>query len=549
MTNYRSFSKEQSIDIANTNVLIGPNNVGKSNFLRAIELFFSSIHRDQDYPAYDYNRDFPRGLLPGGRTSLTAVFQLDDSSEQDQQLAERYDFLRRRMKQPYAKRHEIPINLQFSQRGVATYSLFPGVSVPTELKISDDFQVWHREFIEQILNTFYVVYIPAEKELKKIFDRIVVEVVKQEIAEQLEDILDAIRHQADLVSHEINNTLSAIGMPTINIFFEPAKTFEELVSGFHMTVMDRSEGTLFEKSMGMQWLILATCISWVSLSLRRRSGLRCLWLVEEPESYLHPELFPKQRNVFEKIGENADVLYTTHSLGFVASDISRVHGVFFDQSNSVIEHFSSHEQAIRRIKKGLGTRFSDYFHLRENVIAVEGKSDIEYLQWFLKQADTKLEHSPQLRWPTLFGSDFVEFGGVVGLSGFVRANYQFIREEIAFVPMLDGDDAGKRAAKDLGAYFNGGKEISFNANVDYILLPNGLSIEGLFPNSYLLDFVQQFPSWFRNPIVDTEQRVVSFSLQDDKKSNFAKTAMFRAEKDTFASWSARWLNVCDALNV
>jgi hypothetical protein len=40
---------------------------------------------------------------------------------------------------------------------------------------------------------------------------------------------------------------------------------------------------------------------------------------------------------------------------------------------------------------------------------------------------------------------------------------------------------------------------------------------------------------------------VTFTLLDDKKSNFANTAMLRAEKDVFRNWSDRWLNVCDAL--
>jgi predicted ATPase len=545
LRNYRSFIEEQEISFTNTNILIGPNNVGKSNFLRAIELFFSSIQTDHNLPTYQHTRDFPR-TLDTGRTSLTAVFHLDDSIEEELELIERYARLRRQMKVTTGKKTEVQINLQFSEKGTPFYSLFPGLSIPHHLRFTDDFSTRHLDFVEAILSRFYVVYIPAEKELKSLYNNLIVEVVKQEIAEQIGDILQDIRRQADLVSDEINKTLQKIGMPHINVFFEPPQSFEELISGFDMTVADQNIGNLFEKSMGMQWLIIASCISWISLSLRRRTGLRYLWLIEEPESYLHPELFSKQRSTFERIGENADIVYTTHSLGFISTDISRVNGVFQENSQSSIIKFDSYDQAIGKIKKGIGARFSDYFNLNDNVVAVEGKSDVEYLKWFLGLATVEVSDA-KIRWSTLLRSDIIEFGGTVALSGFIRANYQFIREEIAFVPMFDGDEAAKRATRDLRNYLNGKKQISFNTNAEYVILPNGLPIEGLFPNYYLKQYIEQFPSWFKDREIDTEQKVLSFSLADDKKSNFAKTAMLRAGKESFRNWSDRWLNVCDAL--
>jgi hypothetical protein len=38
-----------------------------------------------------------------------------------------------------------------------------------------------------------------------------------------------------------------------------------------------------------------------------------------------------------------------------------------------------------------------------------------------------------------------------------------------------------------------------------------------------------------------------FSIVDDKKSAFAKTARYRADKIAFNDWSTRWSNVCDVL--
>jgi hypothetical protein len=73
------------------------------------------------------------------------------------------------------------------------------------------------------------------------------------------------------------------------------------------------------------------------------------------------------------------------------------------------------------------------------------------------------------------------------------------------------------------------------------------AIEGLFPNDYLCGFIKEHPAWFRDSEFDVKQKVVSFTLHDDKKTSFAKTAMYQAEKDVFANWSDGWVSVCDGL--
>jgi hypothetical protein len=176
---------------------------------------------------------------------------------------------------------------------------------------------------------------------------------------------------------------------------------------------------------------------------------------------------------------------------------------------------------------------------------VEGPSDVQYLRWFLTLGHREVSEA-EVRWPALLSAEIVAFGGVSVLGGFVKANYGFIREEVAFVPIFDGDEAGRRETRNLRGYLNG-HNVPFQANSEYILLPNGLPIEGLFPNKYLTEMIWDHPSWFKDKEIDSEGQVVSFSIFDDKKESFAKTAMFRAERDDFSIWAAKWLNLCDTL--
>lgn len=192
-------------------------------------------------------------------------------------------------------------------------------------------------------------------------------------------------------------------------------------------------------------------------------------------------------------------------------------------------------------------RFSDYFNLRELTVAMEGRSDVEYITWFLKLADQQLEDANS-RWPLLMRAEIIGFEGARSLSGFVRANYLFIREEIAFVPVFDGDETGKKETTALRHFLNGREESApFNANADYVLLPNGFAIEGLFPDSYINEFIRDHPKWFKDKGHDVEDKLVSFSIYDERKATFAQTIKYKAEKDLFKNWANRWLTVCDVI--
>jgi len=89
--NYRSFVEESELSLADNNVLIGPNNVGKTNFLLAIEAFFGATEREN---LYNYRRDFPKHVA-AGRTTMVAGF-VPEHNEDDAAIVDRYDTIRRK---------------------------------------------------------------------------------------------------------------------------------------------------------------------------------------------------------------------------------------------------------------------------------------------------------------------------------------------------------------------------------------------------------------------------------------------------------------------
>lgn len=97
-----------------------------------------------------------------------------------------------------------------------------------------------------------------------------------------------------------------------------------------------------------------------------------LWLIEEPESYLHPELSKACQQLLGSLAQDSLVILTTHSLAFVPHDVERVQGVDLDEDGAtIISSFDSHAEATRRIRESLGVQFADYYNLAQTNIFVE----------------------------------------------------------------------------------------------------------------------------------------------------------------------------------
>ena len=68
ISNYRSITSAYKIDLSNTTVLLGKNNEGKTNIIKAINLGMEIIANLNEYPRrritrqYDWHEDFPLSL-------------------------------------------------------------------------------------------------------------------------------------------------------------------------------------------------------------------------------------------------------------------------------------------------------------------------------------------------------------------------------------------------------------------------------------------------------------------------------------------------------
>jgi hypothetical protein len=149
-------------------------------------------------------------------------------------------------------------------------------------------------------------------------------------------------------------------------------------------------------------------------------------------------------------------------------------------------------------------------------------------------------------YPLLFSAAFLDFGGVKHLSGFLRANYGFIRRERVAVPVFDGDEAGIKERRELQQYF-GQKQTPFQSNQDYLSVRDRFAIEGLFPDSWVKDLHQEHPSWFDIFSEDSQGMLEPYRVKSAHKAAVISALCKRAELDASQSWAGPWVNFLTSL--
>lgn len=269
-------------------------------------------------------------------------------------------------------------------------------------------------------------------------------------------------------------------------------------------------------------------------------GKQVIWLLEEPESYLHPELSRSALRLLDRLRDHSILLLTTHALAFVPQDPKMVAGTVLEDHRTHVVTLPTYVEATQRLRLALGVRFSDYYNLGEYNLLLEGQSDRRMVEWLLGVIPEATRP-----WVTLRQAHRLDFGGVRHLSGFLRATYALIKDERSCVSVFDGDPAGEKERRDLQAYF-GQRGITFQPNLQYLSVRARFAIEGLFPDPWIIDLHDEHPGWFEDFSVDTVGDLEPFRIKDNQKSHVADLLMARAEAEPDDTWAKRWLAFGDA---
>lgn len=430
VSNYRSITNAYKLDLQNMTILIGKNNEGKSNLIKALNLAmeiirFSSLYRKRSisHQLYIWREDFPVGLqtkknLKNKNTKFRLDFRLDE-----EEIVSFYENVGSNINGDLSVYIELKQDESFS------------ITVPKKGKNAKSLSSKIGKISEFICKNISLQYIPAIRSESDAYDVIsnIIEAEFQQTDDEnykkaQEYIQEYQSKKLSELSSQIKEPLSMF-MPSIK---EVSLTLEERFSrrrflrnkNFEININDGVLTSLSQKGDGVKSLTTMAILS-------KTNAKNQIIIIDEPEAHLHPEAIHYLRKVLTDLSITNQLIISTHNPIFVnRNSIS---------SNIIVENNSAAPAGrIDTIRKTLGVKVADNLIYSDYVIVVEGPSDKLVLERFMKEDD-------QLQ--NLLTSNTITVRSIGGVRNLRNELYNLEQFLCNYLVVLDLDNAGKEKAK------------------------------------------------------------------------------------------------------
>lgn len=387
--NFRSITTARRIPIGNNTVLIGPNNEGKSNLLRALTIGLTelrilsrydprmntSLSRVRPRPSrrppfdrqrYDWDRDFPL-RLQNRNTKKRSIITLDFQLNSDEQAAFR-DEIKVKINE------SLPISLLFGEGG-------PEISIVKQgpgAKGLNEKAVRVARFVTERVQHQYIPAVRTAEAAQQIVDDLVAQELSHvendlKYQQALNDIRDLQQPIIDELSARLGETMASF-MPQLNsveLKIDDARRYFALRTSAEIFIDDGVSTPLYSKGDGVQSL---AAIALMRHSSHLASGIRDqIIALEEPESHLHPSAIRELKEVIDELAKDSQIVMATHNPLFTNTLVPD--GNIIVNNNRAVPAKSTAE-----VRNVLGVRLSDNLSSAETILIVEGEEDRVALQ-------------------------------------------------------------------------------------------------------------------------------------------------------------------------
>jgi putative ATP-dependent endonuclease of the OLD family len=361
--NYRSITQARRIPLSSSTVLIGPNNEGKSNILRALSVAMEALRQyrpvagsttgairnirsrsfgPQDDKIYDRKRDLPISLQrskSSKQTKITLEFSLNAD-----EIMEFKEIVKSNLN------GTLPVCITFGDGIYDVNIIKPGRGSIT-LKAKNN------RIVSFLADRIQFQYIPAVRTA-----RTAAAVVEDIVANELRDLendpafqeaLTAIRTLQrpvlEAFSERVTDTLKAFvpGIRAVNFSVNDERRYSALRHSIEITIDDGDITNLDAKGDGIQSL--------VALGIRRhaleesRAKRTYIFAIEEPEAHLHPNAIHELRIVLDQLSTTDQIVLTTHS-GLLVNRSNLASNILVQKSKAAAA------KSLSAIRESLGIR-------------------------------------------------------------------------------------------------------------------------------------------------------------------------------------------------
>lgn len=368
-------------------VICGPNNVGKTNLLRALNLFFY-----EDFYAED---DVPYHIVEGSRgQGFKSAIEITFWNEKEQ--------TRWIIKKDFTRQKNAVVVKKTGRRHVLRKS---------KEKLSST-------EIDKFLKNIRYIFIEASNVN---LPKMVVDIVKTDVLSAgldhlrkqqkipldiLQDFVTASRNALGNIETEIgkyfkdfiktNDSIKGIKEWNIEIEFPEFENLREAISDMvSFTLYDANRKKLDFKGSGIQRLLFLSLVRYISTNTRKN----IIWGIDEPEIFLQPGLQKEVYNILRDLAKDLTIILTTHSHHFI--NLNELDSCLLFDADYEIKKYQRRPdedyfkvdthlnkcngyEKIAAIKQHMGIHANDSWQILPYNLIVEGDEDKEYLTTLLR---------------------------------------------------------------------------------------------------------------------------------------------------------------------
>lgn len=432
--NYRSITDAYKIKIEDYMILIGKNNEGKSNILKAIQLAFNIMKNYSQMPRiylsrmqYDYNEDFPISLQNNRRIKIKkTVFKLEFELT-DKECDEFFNRYQMHLLKDFS------INIEINDRTAL-------LTIPKRGKNPSNYARLVENVCDYISDNIFVQYIPAirvQRDSVEVVDSLIdfeLSSIKDEIYLNAKKIVDDYhRDKIEQLAEKLKKPLKEFLPNLKNVKFETRERGDyNFRRNIEILVDDGVLTSLKKKGDGVKSLFSIALLSKVESNKMR------IILIDEPENHLHPDAIHYINSVISELSKNNQIIISTHNPIFV--DRLKI------GNNIIVENGKALPATkIDDIRKNIGVRCSDNLTYSDYIIVVEGPSDKNMLEKYLN-------YYPELN--KLLKTNRISIRNIGGTHKLISEIYSLDRYLCNYLILLDNDSAAKEAINNLKQTIN-----------------------------------------------------------------------------------------------
>lgn len=509
------------IEFGGLTSVVGPNNCGKSNILRALHLFFTGSVDDQPFQS---ELDFPKaGTLKSDQTKITVTVSFEPKKES--LISRALDDLEADSSQRRLDNNHVSLRLSYSKHGVESWQFIGKLGTKNI----------HRGLIEKVRDavrdssTFK--YIPVGRDsLDSINREIGAELIRTIFSgwsgstRKRQEINVAIDALLKKLYPELESTSSSVTTSVQEVFKEirhlklrlPFSNLEEMLPSLTPVISDTAETGVRSKGAGIQTSSLIFLLKFLADNHPQRHNARqtFFWAIEEPESFLHPSKQREMANVMAKFASEVQTVITTHCPHFVVRDMTESKTYVVDKQTSSPHSTYVVGNTYELARQTLGVTLLDSMALFPLNIVVEGPSDEILFTGALRKLAKHLPLRP-------YDVKFFPAGNATSATYLFESLRAFGDSSTSVRLVIDGDDAGTKAVGGLNGRAKR-EGITWKANSDYFQLPS--DTENLCSDRVKNALATERPTQV-TIVHDTDGNIKSFAFNDGHKKSLAERAV------------------------